>query len=59
MRKSFKNWISRQREDFNELYQLIGLKNSMQQMAIGAALCFLLLVACCSGEVLNKLGSIF
>lgn len=53
MKQSVKNWWRRQREDFSELCQIIGLKNSMQQMAIGAALCILLLVACGFAEWLN------
>ena len=53
MKQSVKNWWRRQREDFNELCQIIGLKNSIQQMAIGAALCILLLVACGVAEWFN------
>lgn len=53
--KQMKNWLRKQREDFQEFAELIGLKNSVQQMAVGAALCVLLIAACGVGEWLNKL----
>lgn len=53
--KQMKNWLRKQREDFQEFAELIGLKNSVQQMAVGAALCILLLAACGVGEWLNNL----
>jgi hypothetical protein len=53
--KQMKNWLRKQREDLHEFAELIGLKNSVQQMAVGAALCVLLLAACGVGEWLNNL----
>ena len=44
------------KKEFNELAEIIGLKNSLQQMAVGAALCILLLAACGFGEWLNRLA---
>ena len=53
--KQMKNWLRKQQEDWQEFAELIGLKNSVQQMAVGAALCILLLAACGVGELLNSL----
>ena len=53
--KQMKNWLRKQREDFQEFAELIGLKNSVQQMAVGAALCIVLLMACGIGEWLYNL----
>lgn len=53
--KQMKNWLRKQREDFREFAELIGLKNSAEQMAVGAALCVLLLAACGVGEWLCNL----
>ena len=47
--------LSNIRKEFNELAEIIGLKNSLQQMAVGAALCIILLAACGLGEWLNRL----
>lgn len=55
MRKSYSRFIQKQKADFQEFAELIGLKNSVQQMAVGAALCILLLAACGVGEWLNNL----
>lgn len=44
------------KKEFNELAETIGLKNSLQQMAVGAALCIILLAACGLGEWLNRLA---
>lgn len=53
--KQIRLWLQKQREDFQEFAQLIGLKNNLQQMAVGAALCIGLLMACGLGEWLNSL----
>lgn len=58
MKKSWSRFIQKQKEDFQEFAELIGLKNSVQQMAVGAALCILLLAACGVGEWLNSLYNI-
>ena len=47
--------LSNIKKEFNELAEIIGLKNSLQQMAVGAALCIILLAACGFGEWLNSL----
>lgn len=53
--KQIRLWLRKQKEDFQEFAEIIGLKNSVQQMAVGAALCILLLAACGVGEWLNSL----
>ena len=55
MKKLWSRFVQKQKADFQEFAELIGLKNSVQQMAIGAALCILLLAACGVGERLNNL----
>lgn len=57
--KTLRNWLKKQREEFRELAQIIGLTNSVQQMAVGAALCILLLVGCAGGEKLAHIISGF
>ena len=52
--KQMKNWLRKQREDWQEFAAMIGLKNNLQQMAVGAALCLGLLMACGLGEWLNS-----
>lgn len=53
--KQIRLWLRKQKEDFQEFAVLIGLKNSAEQMAVGAALCVLLLAACGVGEWLCNL----
>ena len=55
MKKSWSRFVQKQKDDWQEFAELIGLKNSVQQMAVGAALCILLLAACGVGEWLNNL----
>jgi hypothetical protein len=57
MRKSWIHFIEKQKADFQEFAEIIGLKNSVQQMAIGAALSILLLTACGVGEWLCNLSN--
>ena len=53
MRKSWSRFIQKQKEEWREFAEIIGLKNSIQQLAVGAALCILLLAACGAGEWLS------
>lgn len=55
MRKSWSRFVQKQKDDWQEFAEIIGLKNSVQQMAVGAALCILLLAACGVGEWFNSL----
>ena len=49
-----KNWLRKQLEDFQELCEIIGLKNSAQQLAVGAALGLILLLACGVAEWISR-----
>ena len=53
MRKSWYRFVQKQKEEWREFAEIIGLKNSVQQLAVGAALCILLLAACGAGEWLS------
>lgn len=55
MKKSWSRFVQKQKDDWQEFAEIIGLKTSVQQMAVGAALCILLLAACGVGEWLNSL----
>ena len=54
MRKSWYRFVQKQKEEWREFAEIIGLKNSIQQLAVGAALCILLLAACGAGEWLSN-----
>ena len=54
MRKSWYRFVQKQKEEWCEFAEIIGLKNRIQQLAVGAALCILLLAACGAGEWLSN-----
>lgn len=50
MKKSIYQLIREQKTDWQDFCEIIGLKNTMQQLAVGAALGILLLIVCGVGE---------
>lgn len=57
MKKTIYRFIQEQKEDWVEFTQIVGLKNTIQQMAVGAALCLILLVIVGVGDWLAHLIS--
>lgn len=45
--KTIKNWLRKQKEDFNEFTYMIGLRTSVQQLAVGAAIGLVVLMLVC------------
>lgn len=57
MKKSIYRYLLEQKEDWQEFAEIIGLKNTLQQMAVGAAMCVILFVFVGCGMSLAKLIS--
>ena len=45
--KTIKNWLKNQKEDFIEFSYMIGLRTSLQQLAVGAASGLVVIIAVC------------
>ena len=57
MKKSIYRFILDQKEDWVEFAYIVGLKNTIQQMVVGAALCLVLLIIIGVGDWLAHLIS--
>ena len=45
--KTIKNWLKKQKEDFIEFSYMIGLRTSVQQLAVGAAFGLVVILIVC------------
>ena len=45
--KTIKNWLKKQKEDFIEFTYMIGLRTSVQQLAVGAAFGLVVILIVC------------
>lgn len=57
MKKTIYRFIQEQKDDWVEFTQIVGLKNTIQQMAVGAALCLILLAIIGVGDWIAHLIS--
>ena len=55
MKKSIYQLIDEQKTDFREFAEIVGFKNTMQQIAVGAAMGIILLVILGVGEWISRL----
>lgn len=55
MKKSIYQLISEQKTDWREFAEIVGLKNSLQQIALGMAMGIILLVVLGVGEWISRL----
>ena len=55
MKKSIYQLISEQKTDWREFTEIVGLKNSLQQIAVGMAMGIILLVILGVGEWISRL----
>ena len=54
-RKTMRQWWREQKADFKELAERVGLKQGLQQMAVGALMGVCLILVCCAAEWLESL----
>lgn len=47
MKRYFRDWLRKQKEDFIEFTYIIGLRTLLQQLAAGAAIGFIILALIC------------
>jgi len=55
MRKSIYQLINEQKTDWREFAEIVGFRNTMQQIAVGAAMGIILLVILGVGEWISRL----
>ena len=55
MKKSIYQLIREQKTDWREFAEIIGFKNTLQQIAVGAAMTIILLVTLGVGEWISRL----
>lgn len=55
MRKSIYQLISEQKTDWREFAEIVGFKNSLQQIAVGMAMGIILIVILGVGEWISRL----
>ena len=55
MRKSIYQLIREQKTDWREFAEIVGFRNTMQQIAVGAAMGIILLVILSVGEWISRL----
>lgn len=55
MRKSIYQLISEQKTDLRDFAEIVGFRNTMQQIAVGAAMGIILLVILGVGEWISRL----
>ena len=55
MRKSIYQLIREQKTDWREFSEIVGFRNTMQQIAVGAAMGIILLVILSVGEWISRL----